>query len=347
MRAWIGLGRQRGSPKDSSSNDLATSNPTSMPTRSISSNGPIRKPPPMRQMRSIWSCVARRSPSRRSPSPANGRPQRLTRKPGPSAARITRLPIASPASRASASARSPVWSARITSSSSISGGGLKKCMPTTFSGSRGRAGQRGHRDRAGVGGQHGVGRRRPRDSCGEQLALEVGPLGRGLDHQLAAGQAVERGGGFEQVGRRRVGAALGGPALEAVAHPPLARLERLRQRVVQQRADTRPRSPAARCRRPSCRRRRPRGSPPAELRRALLDERGHALHPVLGRHRQLEQAPLLLEPGAQRRSRRPPARPACRGARPAAAGWPPRRPAPARRRASPSRGATWLTMPSR
>ena len=41
---------------DSSANDLATSKPTSMPTRSISSNGPIRKPPPMRQMRSICSC---------------------------------------------------------------------------------------------------------------------------------------------------------------------------------------------------------------------------------------------------------------------------------------------------
>ena len=69
-----------------------------------------------------------------APRPANGRPQRLTRKPGPSTATITCLPIASPAARATASARSPVCSARITSSSRISGGGLKKCMPTTFSG---------------------------------------------------------------------------------------------------------------------------------------------------------------------------------------------------------------------
>jgi hypothetical protein len=42
--------------------------------------------------------------------------------------------MAWPTSFASASARSPVWSAGITSSSRISGGGLKKCMPTTFSG---------------------------------------------------------------------------------------------------------------------------------------------------------------------------------------------------------------------
>ena len=55
MRAWIGLGFQRGSPKESSVNDFATSKPTSMPTRSMSSKGPMRKPPPRRQMRSICS----------------------------------------------------------------------------------------------------------------------------------------------------------------------------------------------------------------------------------------------------------------------------------------------------
>ena len=68
MRAWSGLGFQRGSPNDSASNDLATSKPTSIPTRSISSNGPMRKPPPSRQIRSICSCVATRSWSSRSAS---------------------------------------------------------------------------------------------------------------------------------------------------------------------------------------------------------------------------------------------------------------------------------------
>ena len=114
--------------------DFATSKPTSMPTRSMSSKGPMRKPPPRRQIRSICSWPASRSPNSRNASALNGRPQRLTRKPGPSAARITCLPIASPVSRATASARSPVWSARMTSSRPISGGGLKKCIPTTFSG---------------------------------------------------------------------------------------------------------------------------------------------------------------------------------------------------------------------
>src|SRR3954468_24473274 len=134
MRACSMFGFQRGSPNDWASNDCATSKPTSIPTRSISSNGPMRKPPPSRQMRSICSCVAARSCSSRSASAPNGRPQRLTRKPGPSEATITRLPMASPTAFAISSARSPVWVAAITSTRCISGGGLKKCIPTTFSG---------------------------------------------------------------------------------------------------------------------------------------------------------------------------------------------------------------------
>ncbi len=70
------------------------------PTRSISSNGPIRKPPPSRQMRSISSSGAISSWSSLSASSPNGLLQRLTRKPGPSVASITCLPIASPAARA-------------------------------------------------------------------------------------------------------------------------------------------------------------------------------------------------------------------------------------------------------
>ena len=134
MRACSAFGFQRGSPNDCTSNDFATSKPTSIPTRSISSNGPIRKPPPSLQIRSICSCVATRSCSSRRASAPKGRPQRLTRKPGPSDATITRLPIASPTSRATDSARELVCAAAITSSSFIAGGGLKKCIPTTFSG---------------------------------------------------------------------------------------------------------------------------------------------------------------------------------------------------------------------
>ena len=46
----------------------AIAKPTSIPTRSISSNGPIRKPPASRQMRSTCSGVASRCSTSRSPS---------------------------------------------------------------------------------------------------------------------------------------------------------------------------------------------------------------------------------------------------------------------------------------
>ena len=49
-----------------------------------------------------------------------------------------------------------------TSTSCMTGGGLKKCMPTTRSGPRHAGGERGHAQRRGVGGEHAVGARRPR-----------------------------------------------------------------------------------------------------------------------------------------------------------------------------------------
>ena len=100
----------------------------------MSSNGPIRKPPPRRQMRSTCSWVASPSCTSRSASRPNGRLQRLTRKPGPSPASITWRPIARPSSRVASSAASPDRSPATTSTSFITGAGLKKCMPTTRSG---------------------------------------------------------------------------------------------------------------------------------------------------------------------------------------------------------------------
>src|SRR3954468_9524304 len=132
--ALSGDGRQRGSPKLSSWNDWATSNPTSIPTRSCSSNGPIRKPA-ARTIASIVGTSARRSCSSRSASSPNGRFVRLTRKPGPSVASMTRRPIASPAARATASASSEDSRPAMTSTRGIRGAGLKKCRPTTRDGS--------------------------------------------------------------------------------------------------------------------------------------------------------------------------------------------------------------------
>ena len=185
-------------------------------------------------MRSTCSGVARRSCTSRSASALNGRPQRFTRKPGPSAARITRLPIASPTSVASDTARSPLWSARITSSSSISGGGLKKCMPTTFSGFAAAPASPVTGIEEVLLASTGVVAADLGEPL-EQLALEVAALGRGLDHEVAAGQALELLHRLEQLGRAGVGAALLGPLRQALAHVLRAALERLGHRVVQQR----------------------------------------------------------------------------------------------------------------
>ncbi len=64
---------------------------------------------PAGTMRSTSSTVAIRSWTSCMASRPNGRLQRLTRKPGPSATSITCLPIASPAPRAIATAAAPVW----------------------------------------------------------------------------------------------------------------------------------------------------------------------------------------------------------------------------------------------
>ena len=85
-------------------------------------------------MRSTCSWVASPSCTSRSASRPNGRSQRLTRKPGPSPASITWRPIARPSSRVVSSAASPDCSPATTSTSFITGAGLKKCMPTTRSG---------------------------------------------------------------------------------------------------------------------------------------------------------------------------------------------------------------------
>ena len=85
-------------------------------------------------MRSTCSGVASRSCTIRSASSVNGRLQRLTRKPGPSAASITCLPSASPSERARASASGELAAPATSSTSRIFGTGLKKCSPTTRSG---------------------------------------------------------------------------------------------------------------------------------------------------------------------------------------------------------------------
>ena len=133
-RSWIGLGRQRSGSPPWAKKERAIVRLTSSPIRSSSSNGPMRKPPPRRTTRSIVAASATPSPSIRSDSSEKGRARRLATKPGLSLARIGVRPIASATSVAVASAASEECSAATTSTSFISAGGLKKCMPTTRSG---------------------------------------------------------------------------------------------------------------------------------------------------------------------------------------------------------------------
>ena len=176
----------------------------------------MRKPPPSRQMRSICSTVATRSVSSRSASAPKGRPQRLTRKPGPSAARITRLPIASAQLSAARSASSPVWSAAITSTSRIFAGGLKKCIPTTSSGRAAALASAVTGIDEVLVASTALGR--DLGELREQLALELPPLGRGFDDQLRVGQLVEiprRRDPVREAALQRVGVGVVQPGLHA------------------------------------------------------------------------------------------------------------------------------------
>ena len=74
------------------------------------------------------------SPAMRSDSSEYGRLQRLTMNPGASLQRTGARPIRSATSTVAASAGSPVDSPATTSTSFISAGGLKKCMPQILSG---------------------------------------------------------------------------------------------------------------------------------------------------------------------------------------------------------------------
>ena len=177
-----------------------------------------------------------------------------------------------------ATARSPVWSARITSSSFISGGGLKKCIPTTFSG-------RAAAPASEVTGIDDVfvastaSSAQTSDSRGEQLALQVEALGGRLDHEVAVAPGpparrrarAPRPRPPRSCPSRSSARARGGPAR------PRPRAPRAADRGAPLACP--PRSRAGRCRRPSCRRRPRRAcsaapcSPAAELRLALLEER--------------------------------------------------------------------------
>ena len=224
MRAWIMLGRQRGSWKLCSQNDFVTSKPTSMPTRSASSNGPIRKPPPMRMIRSIVGVVGdslRQQLERLHP-------ERARAAVGEEAGAVARddHALAHPLARPRAPSRPRPAEDSVpatTSSSSISAGGLKKCMPTTRLGSvapRSRARSPEAR-RCSSPARRRAGRPRPAARTASRFSSRSS--GRRLDHELAARQVLERC--SAEFSRSSAGSA--SPPVQRLRCTPFSRLSRI------------------------------------------------------------------------------------------------------------------------
>ena len=315
----------------------------------------MRKPPPRRTTRSIVAASATLL-RRASAAPrarrggrggwrgSRGRPWRGSAC-GPSARRPRSSPPA-PAAADSAPAT--------TSTSSISAGGLKKCMPTTRSGRGGSAA-------IAVTGSEEVLVASTR--LGPQTAASAANSSRFSSRfsgaasitssQSARSSRLARGADPACSPRRRR------PRSSALARRPwsaparsrsMPRLERRRRpgRAGASRSRRAPRP--GRSRRPSSRRRRRRPARRSshsalELRLALLEERPHPLDPVLGRHRQLVEPALVVEAGGEAVSSA--ASTACLASRTAIGGA--RRPPGELDRLLEPRpcAATWLTKPSR
>ncbi len=130
-----GSDRRRGrrSARNPSWTPRAAARLMSIPTRSISSNGPIGNPA-ARMAWSIPSIVA--SPLARisRASRVNGRLTRLTMKPGVSRHRTGTFPQAPMSATIRSTTACPVDRATTTSTRGMTGAGLKKCNPMTRSG---------------------------------------------------------------------------------------------------------------------------------------------------------------------------------------------------------------------
>ena len=185
VRAWIGLGCQRGSWKLCSQKDFATSKLTSTPTRSISSNGPMRKPPPSAHdpvdLVDAGDALAEHPQGLERERP--GEPV------GDEADRIRRLDRLAAASRARPRWRPRAVSGAVSSPATIStrrisGGGLKKCIPHTRSGRSTPAAIAVTEREEVLVARIALG---PAElgELGEQGALQLEVLRRRLDHELA------------------------------------------------------------------------------------------------------------------------------------------------------------------
>ena len=216
----------------------------------------------MRTMRSIVAWSATPSASSFSASMPNGRAQRLARKPGPSRATITRLPIRSPdragrLDRLRRRTRIPAT----TSSSSISGRRVEEVHADHAAPGRAAAvASAGHRQGGGVGREH---RLRPADlrELREQARASA-PCSSGA---ASITRSQRRGPRARSARCRRCSASSASPAgpaaaldalLEAGARPAPARARAPRGTGRGGGSRSPPAPRPGRCRRPSCRRRR-------------------------------------------------------------------------------------------
>ena len=121
-------------------------------------------------------------------------PRRLDANPGESRTSMTSFPMRRPTARADARASGEVCSALTSSRSFITGGGLKKCIPTTRAGLPEPAGDLGQRQRGGVGGQDGVRRGQLRQPT-QELDLERELLRHRFDDEARVAERRPKGSG--------------------------------------------------------------------------------------------------------------------------------------------------------
>ena len=161
-------------------------------------------------------------------------------KPGLSLARIGVRPIRRPTSVVAASAASRGRSAVATTSTSfISAGGLKKCMPTTRSGSGTSAAIVGHRQRGGVAGEdrlRAAGRRPARRTARASApGPRAPPRSPGRSRRARRGSAAAPTRPPAASASSSLQQPLRGALRQRLAQPLAPRLQRRRDRVVQPR----------------------------------------------------------------------------------------------------------------
>ena len=168
----------------------------------------------------------------------NGMRIRFETKPGKSFASAGVLPSSFASSTTVRAVSSEVSGVRTTSTSAITGTGLKKCMPITLVGPAGDRGQRGDRDGRRVRREDRV-RRERLVGAAEDVLLRVGILGGRLDHQVGGRRGRPPASTRASTSAGSSSAPFSARRVEALLHRREAALDRARERVVERNAAAR------------------------------------------------------------------------------------------------------------